>query len=88
MAKLAGSTQGVVNSSHHQSVAKPGRQLRITALAADGVVEAVEWTGDANWVIGVQWHPERMRGDALADRLFSDLVSAARGAHRASPLQS
>jgi putative glutamine amidotransferase len=88
LAKLAGSTQGVVNSSHHQSVAKPGRQLRITALASDGVVEALEWTGDANWVIGVQWHPERMRGDALADRLFSDLVSAARAARRASTMQS
>ena len=88
LARLAGSTQGVVNSSHHQSVAKPGRQLRITALAADGVVEAVEWNGDANWVIGVQWHPQRMRGDALADRLFADLVSAARGARRASTMQS
>jgi putative glutamine amidotransferase len=88
LAKLAGSRQGVVNSSHHQSVAKPGRQLRITALAPDGIVEGVEWTGDANWVIGVQWHPERMRGDGLADRLFSGLVSAAQGARRGSKLQS
>ena len=62
----------------------PGRQLRITALAADGIVEAVEWTGDANWVIGVQWHPERMGGNALAERLFSQLVDAARGARRVS----
>lgn len=80
LAKMAGSTEAVVNSSHHQSVAKPGRQLHITGQAADGVVESVEWTGDANWVIGVQWHPERMRGDSLAERLFSELVAAARGA--------
>jgi len=45
-------------------------------------VEGVEWTGDANWVMGVQWHPERMRGDALADRLFSELVATARGARK------
>ena len=77
LARLAGAANAVVNSSHHQSVAMPGRQLRITAQAADGIVEAVEWTGDANWVIGVQWHPERMRGDALAERLFSELVTAA-----------
>lgn len=88
LAKLAGSTQAVVNSSHHQSVAKPGRQLRITAQGTDGIVEGVEWTGDANWVIGVQWHPERMRGDALADRLFSELVTAARGARRVITLKS
>jgi len=82
LAKFAGSARAVVNSSHHQSIEKPGRQLRVTAQAGDGIVECVEWTGDANWVIGVQWHPERMRGDALGDRLFSELVAAARGAHK------
>jgi gamma-glutamyl-gamma-aminobutyrate hydrolase PuuD len=40
----------------------------------------VEWTGDANWVVGVQWHPERMFGDAFSERLFRDFVAAARGA--------
>jgi putative glutamine amidotransferase len=88
LAKLAGSTQAVVNSSHHQSIAMPGRQLRITGQAPDGIVEGVEWTGDANWVIGVQWHPERMRGDGLADRLFSELVSVARGARKVPTLKS
>lgn len=88
LAKFAGSTQAVVNSSHHQSVAIPGRQLRITGQANDGIVEAVEWTGDANWVIGVQWHPERMRGDGLAARLFSELVAAARGARNVPTLES
>lgn len=88
LAKLAGASQAVVNSSHHQSIAKPGRQLRITAQASDGIVEAVEWTGDANWVIGVQWHPERMRGDALADLLFSELVATARGARKIPTLKS
>jgi len=80
LARMAGSTEAVVNSSHHQSIATPGRQLRITGQARDGIVESVEWTGDANWVIGVQWHPERMRGDALASRLFRNLVAVARGA--------
>ncbi len=88
LAKLAGSIESVVNSSHHQSVAKPGRQLRITGQAPDGIVEGVEWTGDANWVIGVQWHPERMRGDGLADRLFSELVTVARGARKVTTLKS
>jgi putative glutamine amidotransferase len=69
-----------VNSSHHQAVLEPGRGLRITASAPDGVVEAVEWTGSDNWVVGVQWHPERMPGDALAAALFRELVAAARTA--------
>ena len=88
LAKFAGANQAVVNSSHHQSVAKPGRQLRITGQATDGIVEAVEWTGDANWVIGVQWHPERMQADALARRLFQEVVAAARGARKIPTLKS
>jgi len=81
LARMAGGREGVVNSSHHQSVATPGRQLRITGQASDGIVESVEWTGDANWVIGVQWHPERMPGDALAEKLFEELVKVAKSAH-------
>ncbi len=76
-----------VNSRHHQSVEKAGRGLRVTAVAPDGVIEAVEWTGagDAratrgqDWIVGVQWHPETMAGDPLAAALFKALVRASTG---------
>lgn len=84
LTKMAGARDAEVNSSHHQSIAKPGRQLTITGLASDGIVECVEWTGDPNWVIGVQWHPERMAGDPLAEKLFAELVAAARAARKVS----
>ena len=74
---LAGSSHAVVNSSHHQAIQEPGKNLRVTSRASDGIIEAVEWTGDSNWVTGVQWHPERMSGDAFSERLFSDFVAAA-----------
>ena len=78
LAQLAGKNAVRVNSSHHQSVLEPGPGLRITARAPDDVIEAVEWIGDSNWVIGVQWHPERMiDSDSLAQALFSELVKAA-----------
>ncbi len=87
-AQLAGASHALVNSSHHQALERIGRGLRVAACASDGVVEAVEFTGDASsgltgaasaspWVFGVQWHPERMTGDALAQSLFRELVSAA-----------
>jgi len=79
LAKLAGASEVSVNSSHHQSVGEPGKGLRVVAHAQDGVVEAVEWTADGNWVTGVQWHPERMTDDALAQALFGELIAAARG---------
>jgi putative glutamine amidotransferase len=78
---LSGAARAEVNSWHHQSVLEPGLGLRITGRAPDGVVEAVEWTFDSNWVVGVQWHPERLPEDALAQALFQDLVLAARQEH-------
>jgi len=79
LAGVAGGVVAEINSSHHQAIAKPGKNLRVTAHSTDGIVEGVEWTGDSNWVIGVQWHPERMFGDAFSERLFRDFVAAARG---------
>jgi putative glutamine amidotransferase len=73
---LCGAAQAQVNSSHHQSILAPGRGLKITASAADGVVEAVEWREDDNWIVGVQWHPERMPADALSQALFGALILA------------
>ena len=59
----------------------------VVAHAPDGVIEAVEWTGDANWIVGVQWHPERMVAeDELARSLFRELAAAA--AARKAPVHS
>src|SRR5260370_19902600 len=77
LAAITGAGRGEVNSAHHQAIATPGNGLRVTAHADDGTVEGVEWTGDANWVVGVQWHPERMFRDAAAETLFADLVGPA-----------
>lgn len=80
LAMLANNLNDVrVNSSHHQSVLDPGRGLRISARASDGVIEALEGTASGHWVTAVQWHPERMvERDAFALSLFRGLTAAAR----------
>ncbi len=78
LARLNQGSEARINSSHHQAIDRPGENLRVTAQAPDGTVEGIEWTGDSNWVVGVQWHPERMPDDPLAERLFAELVSVAR----------
>jgi putative glutamine amidotransferase len=78
--KLAGSTQVTINSSHHQSIERPGEKLKVTARATDGVIEGVELQSLEDWVVGVQWHPERMPNDRFAQKLFADFVGAARKA--------
>jgi putative glutamine amidotransferase len=88
LATLAGKPVVQVNSTHHQSIQRPGEGLRVTAKAPDGVIEAVEWTRGPGWVIGVQWHPERMPKDPLAQKLFRRLVFEAviaRNARKSAP---
>jgi gamma-glutamyl-gamma-aminobutyrate hydrolase PuuD len=64
-----------VPTSHHQSVKELGAGLKVTAQADDGVIEAIELK-ESNFVIGVQWHPER---DYETNKpLFDRLVSASR----------
>ena len=48
-----------VNTFHHQAVKDLGEGLVATAWAPDGVIESMEVPGDV-FILGVQWHPERM----------------------------
>jgi len=80
LAKRDGGFDVQINTSHHQSVRDLGHGLRVAAIAPDGVIEAVEHEPHKHWVVGVQWHPERMTGDALAAALFRALVQATRAA--------
>jgi putative glutamine amidotransferase len=75
---MAGSGHVRINSSHHQSIDQPGKNLRVTARGTDGIVEGVELQSPDDWVVGVQWHPERMPDDAFAQKLFTEFVSVAR----------
>jgi putative glutamine amidotransferase len=72
-----------VNSSHHQAVACPGEGLRVSARAPDGVIEAIEATGNS-FCLGVQWHPERA-ASAHRDPLFGVFLSACRSRTTAAP---
>jgi putative glutamine amidotransferase len=65
-----------VNSYHHQANATLGPGMRAVAWCEDGVVEAIEGTG-RGFVLGVQWHPERMLRAPRQRRLFAALVAAA-----------
>lgn len=63
-----------VNSLHHQAVKDPGARFRTTAVAPDGVIEAIEST-EFKSIMGVQWHPEHL-GDE-GQRLFRWLADEA-----------
>lgn len=72
--KLYGSGRIAVNSFHHQAVSDPGRRFRVTAVAPDGVIEAIE-SSEYKSIMGVQWHPECLGDDGQP--LFRWLVRQA-----------
>jgi len=67
-----------IQSFHHQSIARVAPDARVTAVASDGVIEAIEFSG-APFFVGVQWHPEYDRAAVATQRLFSALVKSAGG---------
>ena len=73
-----------VNSSHHQAAEVVGDGLRLVAWSPeDGVKEAVEGTLPDQFVLGVQWHPERTYDSEPASRaIFRAFVQAASEWHR------
>jgi putative glutamine amidotransferase len=66
-----------VNSRHHQSVATPAPGFIVSAVSPDGIVEAIE-KPDADFCVGVQWHPENFRRHGEFNTLFEGFVEAAR----------
>lgn len=81
LGRLAGARELMVNSSHHQSIQRWGRGLRLGAQSPDAVIEAVELASPGHWVMGVQWHPERAPEEELTKALFGALIGAT---HRAA----
>lgn len=74
-----------VNSIHHQGIlaADVGRDLSISALAPDGMVEGLELP-DRRFALSVQWHPEDLTADPAMQGLFDAFVQAARSGKEAA----
>jgi putative glutamine amidotransferase len=78
-----GVSEATVNSFHHQALGSLGDGLRATAVAPDGVVEAIEL--DGSQVLGVQWElQEEWRIDSRFRAVFDWFVAAAAGWRAAS----
>jgi putative glutamine amidotransferase len=76
--EITGERDITVNSSHHQGVGRPGDGLIVVARSPeDDLIEAVEGL-EEQFVIAVQWHPERsFEHDAASKALFAAFVKAA-----------
>jgi len=74
--RLAGTATLEVNSLHGQGIDRPALNLSIEAVAPDGQIEAVRLEG-ADFVVGVQWHPEwRAMENTFSVKLFEAFGAA------------
>ena len=77
LAKILGAGTHGVNSMHHQAVKKVGNGLKISAVAPDGTIEAIE--SPDGQLVAVQWHPEGLIDSAPEmNQLFADLAERSR----------
>lgn len=77
LAEIIGQTQVQVNSLHHQSIEVAAAAVRITGVAPDGVVEAME-VPHKTFILAVQWHPEDLINDSRMLAVFTAFIDAAR----------
>jgi putative glutamine amidotransferase len=76
METILGTREVKVNSLHHQAVNDPGKGVRITGRAPDGIPELLEVIG-YRFVMAAQSHPEEIYSiEPAFARLFSAFVQA------------
>lgn len=81
--RIVGQERFRVNSMHHQAVKSPGEGAVISAVADDGVVEAVEYPHHP-FALGVQWHPEWLeKRVSHARKLFAAFCTVSKNSRRA-----
>lgn len=70
----------MANTMHHQALKDVAPGLRVVGRAPDGIIEAVEGTGEG-FIVGVQCHPEHLWKAAEPRwlRFFEGFVAACRG---------
>ena len=79
LSQITGESVAEVNSAHHQAVNEEGDGFVVTARTTDGIIEAME-NPSKRFVLGVQYHPERMLKEPNlekhATKLFSVFINA------------
>jgi putative glutamine amidotransferase len=82
LAKCFGEKKSIlVNSFHHQCVDKLGKTLKISAKSPGGIIEGIENDSSQrkSFVLGVQWHPERLYNQDPANiKILEKFLNAVR----------
>lgn len=81
LSEVLGVRQTSVNALHEQCIREPGDGIIISAREQpSGIVQAIERQG-AEFILGVQWHPEYLPQYRTQQALFHSLVDRAAARH-------
>jgi len=74
----------IVTTNHHQAVDHLSPMLAVNAVSGDRVIEGIEWKDSVgkSFLIGVQWHPERMeKNNPLSGKLADIFIEKSKVYH-------
>lgn len=75
--KIINKDEIMVNSRHNYHILNSGIQ-RVSAIAQDGIIEAIE-SNDDLFQLGLQWHPELLsKDDENSQIIFGEFIEAAK----------
>ena len=73
--KIFDTDRVLVNSFHHQASKEVPKNFTVTAMSADGIIEAIEHKSKP--IMAVQWHPEIMiRKHPVMLRIFEEFIKS------------
>ncbi len=79
LGKISGVAADTVNSAHHQGIEVLAQDLIALGHSDDGLVESIALDDPDQFLLGVQWHPERMDyGNPLSGPLARRFLGEAR----------
>lgn len=82
--EIVGKQRLKINGLNHQAVNKNGWEIEISAYDQAGIVQSIEHQA-ANFILGVQWHPEYLPHIEDHQNIFRALVEAAQNRKDAIP---
>jgi putative glutamine amidotransferase len=85
MCRIYGEGEVVVNSEHRQAIQRVCKGFAATAVALDGVIEAVEHLDESWFCLGVQWQPASPSASGLDIQVFRALIDAGQARLGAAP---
>lgn len=75
--KIFDTDRVLVNSFHHQAAKEVPKNFKVTAISADGIIEAIEHVSKP--IMAVQWHPEIMiRKHPVMLKIFEEFINNCR----------